>query len=367
MTSTVYLIVAICLGLGGVAILALGGFTTQRQGARTGLHGIVCLIAATLYMVLATGGTTVDVGPVTIDTHHFVWLLATPLLIAALTVTASPIGRPIVPLALTVIFVDVVMVLAGAVVVEQTGAAVWVWFLVSLIALGFVYLLLWEPIREIAHSGHPTRAELYDRHAGLLTILWSLWPVAFFLGPDFQGLWGAGGQALVYGAIDIAAMVAYGLLVVLEDERLIPLEEGEERAFPAARAQLTAAMYGSPAPEPPLVAVPRAGRAAARQRLLDLYYRGGEAARLAAGAGRHHAGRMVTAGRPLLMRTTTTVRHAPPPPPPPRRRPRPRPPGLLDTPFGRLRREDMVPAAMVAAALLVIAHTAHRAGRDRRP
>ncbi|UOM35872.1 bacteriorhodopsin [Acuticoccus sp. I52.16.1] len=363
MSTTIDWIAAACLGLGAAAILALGGFQTRRQATRTGLHALVCAIAAILYVVLATGGRFLALGPLEIETHHLVWLLATPLLLAALMVTAAPVGHTLLPMALTVLFVDAVMVLARAVAAVQYGGAVWIWFLVSLAAMGLLYALLWRPIREAAHAGHPVRADLYERHATVLMALWGLWPVIFFLGPDFQGVIGHPWQQALYGVVDVAAFAGFGLLVVLEDERLIPVEDEEDEAT------LHPTLLRPARPAPVLHTTPATGRALARERLLENFYRGGEAARLAAVRGRTGSKRALEAAGPMVSRAMGAREPAPPTELPLRRRK----PGLVTslrvgvttTPFGQLTRDDAVPVALVAGTLFVIANASKIAGKRR--
>ncbi|WP_420391518.1 bacteriorhodopsin [Acuticoccus sp.] len=424
----VFWIGAVALFVGGLAIFFLGGLSTTRQAARTTLHSVVCLVAAGFYVVLATGTREVHFGPIEIGTRYLDWLITTPLLLAALLVTAAPLGRTLVPLAATVIFLDVVMVLTGAVAAGGMGVTVWIWFVVSSIAFALVLLFLWGPVREVAREGHPVRSELYVRHAGLLTALWLIYPVVFFLGPEFQGAWGLGAQDALFAVADIASKAAYGLLVVLEDQRLVPLErhgEGHDRRVAAAEERPPATAPAPPQrdrPEPEPVDAPLAGERApydaeaatqdgpatprsrvpeaesaadaepvpaapqrddpearearraarreaaarARARALELYYRGGEAARLIATEGAKQVRRrrvILQEGRPVRVmrltyrwKTPVAARAVPPSKPPRVRQRRP----LLPTPFGRLRKEDAAPAAMVAAVLLVVAVTAQR-------
>lgn len=358
-TAGVFWIGSACLFVGAAAIIILGGIETTRQSARTVLHAAVCLIAAVLYVVLAAGTPRISIGPIEIGTRYVTWLLTTPLLLAALTVTAAPLGRTVVRWAATIVFLDLVVVLTRAIAEDQIGASVWVWLFISLVALVLLFALLWLPIREIAESGHPTRAELYQRHAGLLTVLFSLYPVAFALGPDLLAVSGRATVAAVYTILDIGLFVAYGLLVVLEGARLQALEAGGEDAVtrrePTARAR-----------EPALQHMLRERYAGSRARALELYDRGGKttrvlwaagrdgAARLSAAAGRHAAARSIRLdGRPARPadpdRTVAPVRKR-------RRRARPQ---LTSTPFGNLTKEDAVPVAIVAVALIIVA----RAGR----
>lgn len=451
--DAVFWVGALCLGLGALAILLLGSASSSRQAARTGLHGTVCLIAAAAYIILATGTREVEIGPLEIGTRYLDWLLTTPLLLVALTVTAAPFGRTIVPLVATIVFLDVVMILAGAVAADAVGVNVWVWFAVSSVAFAFVLGLLWVPVREVAESGHPIRTELFVRHAGILTCLWLIYPVVFFLGPDFQSLFGRTAQDVLFTVLDVASKAAYGLLVVLEDDRLVPLEEKELAAArarqrteaerpadveSALREDGTPAVHpaSSDAPVPPAPATdapaepatPRvfeaepvapgepatpvepvpataaepappanervrqrryaAARELAKRQLLDMYYRGGRAARTVGGAAQEGGRRViVTAGRPLYLsrrtyrwkaplkdveadrareaeraRRARKFRRAEPPVEvdAPRRPDRSVIALVRRTPFGRLRKEDAAPALIVAAALLVVAQTARR-------
>lgn len=365
MSAPVDWLIAAALLLGALSILALGFYTNAQQCARTVLHGGVCIIAAVFYVAIAMEGQPA-LGPVEMDTHHLLWLLTTPLLLAALMVTASPTGRTLLPMAATVIFLDVVMVLARAIAADQYGAAVWVWFLVSLAAMGLMFGLLVGPIRDAAHEGHPIRAALYERHARLVVVLWSLWPAVFLLGPDMIGLIGPVMSETLYGGIDVAAMAIYGLVVVLEDERLIALESADQRSGTlyedGVRDRLAGALAADRGqPQPPGTARrPEALRSVARGRLASLSTRGSEAARTAAAASRLRAIRALRATRADL--ASLGPRTAPPPPiaPRPQRRKRPSQSSLLDTPFGRLTREDAVPVAMVVGVLLVVAYAGRR-------
>lgn len=362
MSATVDWIVAAALLLGAVAICALGGYATRGQRARTLLHAGAAAIGAVLYATIAAGGRT-PLGPSAIDTHHLIWLLATPLLLASMMVSPALAGRaPLaLPMAATVVFVDLVMVLGRAVAAAQYGAAAWIWFAVSLAAMALLFALLRGPVRQAALAGPAGRAALYRRQSRWVIVLWSLWPLVFFLGPDFQALFGPALQETLLGSIDIAAIAAFGLFAVLEDERLTAQERGVEHPYRTARARLAdalAADRGLPATLPP----PAMTRDVARARLLSLGERGGEAARRLARTGRAQSVRALEAGRRDLA-ALMPRRPAPPPPAPrPYRRRRAPPSTLLDTPFGRLTREDAVPVAFVVATLLVVAY----AGGKRR-
>ncbi|WP_226574773.1 bacteriorhodopsin [Acuticoccus sediminis] len=354
MSAAIEWVVAAGLAIGAVAILALGGFATPRQAARTALHGGAALMAALYYVVMARGAA-VYVGPHPVDTHHVVWLLTTPVLAASLLATAVPAGQALLPTALTVVFLDVAMVATRAVAVGQTGAAAWIWFVVSLLTMGLMFALLRGPVREAAVASGPARLDVYERHARILMVLWTMWPAIALLGPSLLDLIGPAAQQGLYGLVDLASLAAFSLVMVLEDERLVALEASAETA------------QGAPA----LRKVPLSARALARERLLDLVDRGTEATRGAVRQGEARTRRAVAGARPVLRRALDRLdrrRPEPEPAPPPPRRKRPPRRSIADqlaaTPFGRLTKDDAVPIAFVAGALLVIANAARLKKKD---
>lgn len=227
--SITFRLVFAALVLGGAVIAMAGGGASRRQVFRTVTHAIVCLVGATGYFALMAGQRVAEIGPVEIATRSLAWFFVIPLLVLAVAVTAAPLGRSIVPMTLTAMFLGAVSALAGAVADETVGASIWVWFGVWLVTLGLTFGVLWQPMAEQAASGHPLRNEIYRRHAGVLTVLLALYPVAFLLGPDMLGAYTRPSFDAVIGFLDVVLMAGYGLLVVFEDERLVELEQAAER------------------------------------------------------------------------------------------------------------------------------------------
>ncbi|ORE94671.1 rhodopsin [Stappia sp. 22II-S9-Z10] len=341
------------LATGAGAILVLGGFDTPRQSARTALASVTAMLAAAFYAFPALGIPALHLGFAAVEAHYVLWLAASPLVLAALMVTATPAGRSLLPMALTAIFIDVAMVLALAVAGGVSGGAAVVWFVAAAVLLGLLAAVLWGPVRSFAHDGHPVRAALYDRHAGILTVLWGLWFLAVLSGPSGVGGIGPVAQEMVFILVDVAAFAAFGLLVALEDEKLVPLEEGAEAEHMAERAAAEAPY--------PLRPAALTGEAAEAERLIALHYR-----RVAEREAKRRARRVNAASprKPAPAATRAAAKREERP----RRHPRKRPglvTALTATPFGPLKREDALPVALVAGVLMVVAH-ADKIGGPRR-
>lgn len=395
---------ALALIAGAVSIAVLGGAATHGQAARTALLASANLIGALAYVLLATGLGAFDLdadGTAFAYARPLNWAVASLLILTALSLTALPFGRRAPGLIGALLFVDAVMIGCVLVASLATGWTAVLWFAAAAVAFGVVLAMIWSPLRELAHDGHPVRAEIYDRHAGVLSGLWSLYPVAFLLGPSGFGLWGALGALIVFTILDVAAITAYGLLVALEDDFLASHEPAERhwpsldrpvRAAPApAPGAAGPAAAGAPAapgplrpaaaaepprrgPEPPRRPLRRSDFVSARDRLLARYHATAPAARAALRRplntrmttgetldwlrARGVDVRRFTAGLPAGTRLFVTSRAAKAPPPPPVRRRRPSQRRLLPGqpwPIGALRPSDAVPVAILAVALLIIA------------
>jgi bacteriorhodopsin len=292
---------AVALGAGAVAVAFIGGSDNARSAAKTAIHTLVPLIAAIAYVTLATGAGMFDLDGDG-STFHYVryvdWVITTPLLLVALTITAAPLGRNLWALATVLVLADVAMIATGLVAAAGRTVETGVWFLLSMASYLVVLALLWGPIRAAAASGHPVREETFTRHALVLTVLWSLYPLVFLLGPPGMDVFGIVTLTALYTILDVAAKTGYGVLVVLEDRRLAEAENADRDAAepfepvlvpvlvneaaaparpapaptapePAAPAPVAAGIPRAPDPAPYRSAPPPAGRSPRQRRLAD--------------------------------------------------------------------------------------------------
>lgn len=334
-----FVVGAVVLSLAAFAILALGRYRTRRQRVRTGLHAVVAAVAAGAYALMALGyGRAADESGDPVNLIVFAdGIITMPLLLTGLALTATPGGRRAVGLMAALAFVAAVTMATGGVMALNDGLTAWVWFVVMGIAFAILVATIWVPLRDLAGEGHPYRLVTFDRHAGVLTLFLVLYPLVTVVGPQGAGVAGPTVTVALFLILDFALKGAYGLLVVVEDERLT-LAAKAERAWPTSAD----------------VDVPDKG-AMARERLMARQTR--ERVRRVAAerlTGAADAlGRARTAGRARLSglahRRAAAARQATDAPV--RERPKRAP---IQTPFGTVTRSDIAPAAAIAAVLLAI-------------
>lgn len=246
MTEDLWLwIGAILLLSTGLIIMVAGGTKTAAQSASTSIHAGVCVVAAIAYALMATGAGRIETaGGSVLVIRYIDWSITTPLLLIALSVTATPTGRSVPGLIAALVFADVAMLVTGVLAAVSTGVSAWLWFLTSSAAFAVVLLIIWGPLREVAETGMPVRRELYVRHASILTALWSVYPLVFLFGaegPAATSVMGVAATTALFAILDLTSKAGYGILVTREDDRLVAYE-GVERGFPPAKVQLASAM-----------------------------------------------------------------------------------------------------------------------------
>ena len=352
MTTFLWLASAVS-GAMTLAILFLGGFYSARQTARTIMYTGAAAVTCAAYALMAVGiGFTIEeTGEPVAIVRFGAWLISTPLILTGLALTATPIGRKTIGETAALMFAGAAAVLAFGIGALVSGTAAWVWFAVALSAMVAALVLLWGPLKESAEDGHPVREQLYVRHAGVLTGLWVFYPLVLLLSPHFGGAIGFGAMTVLLAVLDFATRAAFGLLVVLEDDNLLIAEEQERGWDP--RNDAAAVRQGTATPG----AVPDAAVAAApslRDRMLARYHdspaQRAATARLRATLDAARARRSTR--RPLPPGAARVSE--PLPDAPPRRRRKAPEGGLWRTPFGPLKRDDIVPVTVVATALLLI-------------
>lgn len=228
---------------GGLAILAIGKRRTAAEGLQTVLHGVVPIIAACSYLAMATGqglmvlptDAAVAAGaaaPTRIFyfARYIDWTFTTPLLLLSLGLTAMHAG-PKRPGALVgAVLADVMMIVtAFAFGASEQDWTKWTWFIVSCVAFLGVYYVLWMPQMEAAAVQREDVRSTYRRDATLLSLVWLAYPVVLAVAPDGLNILSDTSSVLVIAVLDVVAKVAFGLMSVTSDARIVDrdLEEGE--------------------------------------------------------------------------------------------------------------------------------------------
>jgi len=227
-----------------LAIALAGARATPRQTARTGLCAAAAIIAALAWFATATGSDGLDTGAAEAPPYAVAWLVSTPLLLVVLSLTAAPLPRVraasggrraltegIAPLVGAMLVADLGMIWAELVAATASGVLAWTWFAARIALFALVLFVVWGPLRDASEEGHPLRAETYFRHAAILTTLWALYPILLLASPSLLAILPAGTVRVLHALVDLAALGAFPLYVVLDDKRLAEIET-QDRPFP---------------------------------------------------------------------------------------------------------------------------------------
>ncbi|MDP5033913.1 MAG: bacteriorhodopsin, partial [Solirubrobacteraceae bacterium] len=150
------------------------------------------------------------------------WVFTTPLLLLGLlTVALKPLTgggeqtRERLGLIAGIIGADILMILTGlfgALSLDSTHK--YVWFVVSCGFFLAILVLIWGPVRAAAAEQGAQTAALYNKLLGILTVLWFIYPVLWFLGTEGTGAISLNTEVAVFTIIDLTAKVGFGLLLV---------------------------------------------------------------------------------------------------------------------------------------------------------
>ena len=197
---------------GGGAILAVGQRRTPDEERQTIIHGTVPLIAACAYLAMAVGQGSVLLpsGREFYFMRYVDWLVTTPLLLAALSISGVHEGRKPAGLILGLLLADVMMVVTGFGFGASEGGVKWTWYLISCGAFAAVGWVVWRPLQQAnARQRDDVRAK-YQRNALVLTALWSAYPLVVIPAPDGLGIMPEAVATALLLLLDWLSKVAYG-------------------------------------------------------------------------------------------------------------------------------------------------------------
>ena len=231
-SSSILWVTTVIMFAGGLLILFTGKRRTAAEELHTVCHGIVPIIAACSYFAMATGqgaillpaDAAVQAGPAATRIFYYAryidWSFTTPLLLLTLSNLAMRSGPKRYGAIAGVILADLLMIVtAFAFGASEVVWVKWAWFVISCIAFLGVYYVLWVPnLQANAQERDDTRAS-YRRQAGVLSVIWLLYPVVLALAPDGLGLVGDAASVLAIAVLDVVAKVVYGLMTIGSDAK----------------------------------------------------------------------------------------------------------------------------------------------------
>ena len=230
----------------GLAAQALGavffGLAAARAEGRRwqivwSLYFFICLIAAVLYLLMATGyGAYVSAdGTRTTWVRYVTWFTSTPLLILALTY----LGRSSGVLTASLLGANAFMIATGFVATilpEDVLSLVW-WTISTGSYLAIAWAFLGRYRRE-AKTVLPASASTFDRLVTVHLVLWTAYPIVWLLSPEGLDMVGDAWEAGLFTVLDVAAKVGFGFLAA---NSLRSIEaNGEAAAFERPAVTATA-------------------------------------------------------------------------------------------------------------------------------
>jgi bacteriorhodopsin len=209
------------MGLGALAIAALGRRAPQGERYHFVMSGAVCAIAFVAYYAMANGyGIVHTGGRLEFFARYVDWALTTPLLIGGLILIGLPAGRAgddvrsRSTLLYGAIGADVFMILTGLFAgLSNNNPVKYGFYAISCLAFLVVLGVIWGPVRAAATARGGDAAALYGRLTSLLTTLWFVYPVLWILGTEGTKVFSLTLEIVVFAVIDLTAKVAFGLLL----------------------------------------------------------------------------------------------------------------------------------------------------------
>lgn len=213
----------------GFVVMAVGSLAIYAHGSRdpeyrhhTNFHSLVPFIAATAYlgMALGTGVLTLN-GEQLFLARYMDWSVTTPLLLTGLVLTALHEHGRHSSYVTPIIVLDVIMIVTGLLAAITADPAYasgdsgvrWIWYAWSCSAFAGVLYMLWAPLKSIS-GGYGGRVnEIYKGNLVFLTVVWLIYPVVFFIGPQGIRATDATTNVWIILVLDTIAKVVYGFVV----------------------------------------------------------------------------------------------------------------------------------------------------------
>jgi bacteriorhodopsin len=139
------------------------------------------------------------------------WAVTTPLMILNLGLLA---GEDTVMIA-AVMGADVGMIVAGYLgAVALVPTVKWLWFIIGLAVFAPVVIALVRTFRQtVIDKNDVDRIELYGKVSLLTIVVWSLYPIVWFLGVG-TGAIGVSLEAISFAILDVISKCVFSFMIV---------------------------------------------------------------------------------------------------------------------------------------------------------
>ena len=221
-------------------VYAVGGRATEAQENHTLVHVTVLFVAGAAYAAMATDlGTITLADGRTFDVARYAdWSVTTPLLLFGLALTAMHERLSHVGLLVTLIVRGVLVILTGlfaGLLPEAAESQKLLWFVIGDITFLGMLVIIWGALRVQAGIRGPVVKRVYVRHAAILTVLWTVYPVVFILGSAGLGLMPGIVTVAVICAPGVTAKGIYGTVAVIGTRQIVEAR-GDARETPGHHA-----------------------------------------------------------------------------------------------------------------------------------
>lgn len=207
------------LYVAGMAIGALHFWILSRHPKGVPQHEYLIAIfipvwSGLAYTAMAIGQGKVEVaGQITHYARYIDWIVTTPLLLLALSLTAMQFIKKDWVLISSLMGTQVIVIVTGLVAdLSERSWARSLWYICGVVAFLIVLQGIWGPLRAKSKLQEPELSELYDRLLIYFTAFWIAYPVVWMIGPSGVGLIGQTTDTALFCLLPFFSKVGFSLL-----------------------------------------------------------------------------------------------------------------------------------------------------------
>ncbi len=228
---TLHLVYVACMAAGA---LLFASWMTNPRGVPAWEYIVAIAIpvwSGLAYLAMAFGYGSVEVaGQTTYWARYADWVVTTPLLLAALWMTATTRTQkgPHAATLVALVAADVIMILCGLVGDLSTGPARFVYYGIGVAALALIFWIVWGPLRRVAEGQDAEVGKTYRTVAAYLGVFWVGYPLTWLLGPSGLGVVGQPVDTALFVLLPVFSKVGFSILDLGLLRRMSPVESPVE-------------------------------------------------------------------------------------------------------------------------------------------
>lgn len=203
----------------GMAIGALHFWVLSRHPKGVPQHEYLVAIFIPVWSGLAYMGMAIDQGKVEVAgqmTHYaryIDWIVTTPLLLLALSLTAMQFIKKDWVLISALMGTQIIVVATGLFAdLSERDWVRYLWYFCGVAAFLIVLQGIWGPLRQISKLQEPALGILYDRLLVYFTVFWCAYPIVWILGPSGLGVIGQVTETFLFCLLPFFSKVGFSVL-----------------------------------------------------------------------------------------------------------------------------------------------------------